>query len=136
MEQKNIGNIILGGLIGLLIGFLIWGSFGNQSSYGCKMMSGTGGGTHIMPDGTTMKNVEMTMENMMAEMNYSLSKKAGNDFDRAFLQEMIIHHQGAVDMAKMVLDRSNRQELRKLAEEIISAQNNEIDMMKNWQKSW
>jgi len=50
--------------------------------------------------------------------------------DRAFIAEMVPHHRGAVAMAKAVLERTRDGELRKLAEEIVSAQRREIATMK------
>jgi uncharacterized protein (DUF305 family) len=73
---------------------------------------------------------------MMSGMMAGLNGKTGDEFDKAFLAEMIVHHQGAVVMAKAVLKNSKRPELIKLASDIISAQTGEITMMKNWQKAW
>ena len=58
------------------------------------------------------------------------------DFDKAFIKEMIPHHQMAVVMAKMLEQASTRPEMKKLAQDIITAQTKEIEMMKEWQKSW
>jgi uncharacterized protein (DUF305 family) len=49
---------------------------------------------------------------------------------------MIIHHEGAVEMAEILLEKTKRPELIKLANDIISAQNTEIEMMQNWNKEW
>jgi uncharacterized protein (DUF305 family) len=49
---------------------------------------------------------------------------------------MTPHHQGAVVMANDVLKNSQRPELRKLANEIIAAQEREIAMMSGWRKDW
>jgi uncharacterized protein (DUF305 family) len=76
------------------------------------------------------------MDGMMMDMMSGLSGKTGDSFDQAFLSEMIVHHQGAVEMAQSVLKNSKRPELIKLANDIISAQNKEIDMMKGWQGVW
>jgi uncharacterized protein (DUF305 family) len=46
---------------------------------------------------------------------------------------MIPHHQGAVDMAKIELQYGNDPELRKLADQIVSSQQSEIALMKDWQ---
>ncbi len=91
---------------------------------------------HKMPDGSMMPNVGMGMDNMMEGMMLGIKDKKGDDFDKAFLSEMIVHHQGAVDMAKLVLVNSKKVELLKLANDIISAQNKEIEMMQGWEKAW
>lgn len=72
----------------------------------------------------------------MHDMMSGLDGKTGDDFDNAFISEMIVHHEGAVDMAEAVLENSKRPELIKLANEIISAQTKEINMMKNWRDEW
>lgn len=58
------------------------------------------------------------------------------DFDRAFVEEMIPHHQMAVMMASMLRNGTTRSEMRRLAENIISAQTDEIDQMRDWLSEW
>lgn len=77
-----------------------------------------------------------TMEHTMAGMTAGLQGKTGDEFDKAFLEEMIVHHQGAIDMAELVRATSKRPELLKLADEIITAQTREIDQMRSWQETW
>ena len=96
-------------------------------------------GNHAMPNGNMMGDNMMNgsnMEDMMDGMMMGLQGKTGDDFDKAFLSEMVMHHQGAVVMAEAVLKTSKRAELVELANNIISAQNKEIKMMKDWQKKW
>lgn len=69
-------------------------------------------------------------------MNASLEGKNGAEFDAAFLMEMTVHHQGAVDMAKQVLEKSQNDELKAFAQAIINAQEGEIEEMAQWQTSW
>ncbi|WP_066378858.1 DUF305 domain-containing protein [Anabaena sp. CA = ATCC 33047] len=61
---------------------------------------------------------------------------ADADYDLRFIDAMILHHQGAVDMAKEVQQKSNRPEMQKLAADIIKAQNQEIAQMQQWRKAW
>lgn len=91
---------------------------------------------HEMSDGTMMSNDNMDMGTTMQGMMSGLQGKTGDAFDKEFLSEMIVHHQGAVEMAKAVLATSKRPELIKLANDIIAAQTKEIDMMKGWQSMW
>lgn len=58
------------------------------------------------------------------------------DFDRAFIEEMIPHHQMGVMMAQMVLASSNRPEIKKLAKTIIDTQTAEINEMQQWYQQW
>lgn len=76
------------------------------------------------------------MEHVMHEMTASLEGKVGDEFDEAFLAEMIVHHEGAVAMARQVLSVSERAELRSLAQAIITAQEGEIAQMQAWQQAW
>ena len=75
------------------------------------------------------------MEEMMKEME-ALKTAKDAEFDRMFLDHMIHHHQGAVEMAKLIDGRSDRAELKQLGQEIIKAQTKEIAQMKDWQKAW
>ncbi|MGZ2375185.1 uncharacterized protein (DUF305 family) [Sinorhizobium medicae] len=52
--------------------------------------------------------------------------------DVDFVRGMIAHHQGAIDMARVELQHGKDETIRKLAEDIIAAQESEIKMMKEW----
>jgi uncharacterized protein (DUF305 family) len=49
---------------------------------------------------------------------------------------MIPHHDGAVIMTKEALQKSQRAEIKRLAEAIIRDQQREIKQMKDWRKAW
>ena len=68
-----------------------------------------------------------------------LSACGGNQaapFDRVFIDMMVPHHQGAVEMAKLAQQRGEHPEIKQLADAIIRGQNEEITKMKDWRKAW
>ncbi len=72
----------------------------------------------------------------MQDMTDMLQNKTSDAFDAAFIQGMIVHHQGAIDMANLALKFAKHDEIKAMAREIISAQQKEIDQMRAWQKAW
>jgi uncharacterized protein (DUF305 family) len=82
---------------------------------------------HMMP---------MTTEQISAmRMDMDLGAADGG-FDQRFLAAMIPHHEGAIVMAKDLLAKSTRPEMKKLAQDILTSQQAEIDQMKGWQTAW
>lgn len=72
----------------------------------------------------------------MAKMHKDMmSVKPTGDADIDFVRGMIPHHQGAVDMAKVVLEKGKDPEIKKMAEQVIKAQESEILFMNNWLKA-
>lgn len=59
-----------------------------------------------------------------------------NSIDQHFIEQMIPHHDGAINMAKLALTKATRPEIKALAVAIIEAQDKEISDMKIWYKSW
>jgi uncharacterized protein (DUF305 family) len=66
---------------------------------------------------------------MSADQMQQMGQAFGTAFDRMFLQMMIIHHQGAVTMAKTELSSGQSSDARQLAQRIIDAQQREIGEM-------
>jgi uncharacterized protein (DUF305 family) len=95
-----------------------------------------GNGSHMMADGEMMDDDSMGMHGAMKGMMASLNGKTGDAFDKAFLSEMIIHHQGAVQMAEAAKVNAKHPEIKAMADAIISAQTSEIRQMQDWQRSW
>ncbi len=69
-----------------------------------------------------------SMKTMMNGMNV----KPTGEPDKDFVLMMIPHHQGAIDMAKVELQYGTDLELRRLASDIVAAQEKEIAQMKAW----
>ncbi len=101
-----------------------------------KMMGMTQGSLGCPMDKSSNQGHATGMGSSMRDMVESLSNKKGDDFDRAFIEGMIIHHEGAVEMAEQAKKKAKHDEIKKLADEIITAQTREIRMMKDWKNSW
>lgn len=99
---------ILAGVLILVIGGVIGYQMGGDSGFGVRR------GSHMMADGSMM----------------------GQNIDQHFIVQMIPHHEGAIEMAKIALAKSKRPEILSLANGIIEAQESEIDAMRSWYESW
>lgn len=94
---------------------------------------------YVIGSGGTINSPATDSANMhgaMGAMTSGLTGKTGDELDKAFLDEMIVHHEGAVEMAQTLLAGTKRPELTKLGNDIITAQTKEIQMMKDWRKAW
>src|SRR5215207_876513 len=70
------------------------------------------------------------------EQSTAPAEAAPNDADVTFTQNMIPHHQQAIEMAKLVDSRTDRPELHKLADSIVSSQREEITQLQGWLRRW
>ena len=85
------------------------------------------------PKPTSMGNMDKKwdMNNMAMDLG-----PADANFDLRFIDGMIPHHQGAITMAKEAQQKSQRPEIKKLADEIVMAQTKEIAELQTWRKQW
>lgn len=74
----------------------------------------------------------MAYKEANARMHAGMDIPFTGNADIDFIRGMIAHHQGAIDMAKVVLDHGTDPEVKKLAEDIIAAQEGEIAWMQDW----
>ena len=131
-------NIVASGVIcGAICVVFMW-TYMHFAMNGYNMSSGAMGMNMSkgMESDMKMSDESMSMDAMMMHMNDNLKGKTGDELDKAFLADMIVHHQGAVDMAKLLEAGTQRPELKKFAQDIITAQSGEIQQMKAWQKMW
>lgn len=87
---------------------------------------------------TTQQQIASTDHSSMTmkEMNKELEVLSGDAFDKTFIEMMTAHHEGAIDMAKLIPSRAKHAEIKKLGEEIIAAQTKEISDMRQWMMDW
>ncbi|HEY1037299.1 MAG TPA: DUF305 domain-containing protein [Candidatus Paceibacterota bacterium] len=144
MNQKH--KMLIVGLAMLAVGFgtgFAVAASGSGTHAGKEEGGSYRTGGHSMPDGTMhgaahgdMQVKNASMQAMMHDMNAGLEGKQGEEFDKAFIREMIVHHEGAIQMSEAALRNAGRQEIRDLSSAIIEAQKKEIDQMKKWEAAW
>ena len=128
-------------VIGVLAGIIVTMAIGtfvlNKNEYKSSKMHSMMGGSSMMNTSDSVNSKDMGgMHGSMQGMMQGLENKTGDEFDKAFISEMILHHQGAIDMANAALKNAKHQEIKDLANAIISAQTKEINQMKEWQQAW
>ena len=124
MKAKTILTVAVAGagVIGLV-------AVAQMNTIGQEMMQGMNHPAMAAEDDSaSAKAYQQAMDVMM---KYMMMPYAG-DADEVFARGMIPHHQGAIDMAKVVLQYGKDLEIRKTAEDVIKAQESEIAFLKDW----
>ncbi|MDQ2941447.1 MAG: DUF305 domain-containing protein [Chloroflexota bacterium] len=101
-----------------------FGSSNTPSMAEMPMLPGMSPAGHSMSGGTM---------DMTAEVD---GLRDADPFDRLFIDAMIQHHEQAVEAAEIVLARTDRQEIRGLAQNIVAAQTSEIEQLRKWRAAW
>lgn len=109
-------------------------AFGLLALAACSPTSETGteAGQAAAPDRSAMNAAQRAYAEANDRMHSAMASNIPDDADVAFVQGMIPHHQGAIDMARIVLEHGSDPENRALAQAIIAAQEAEIAQMRAW----
>jgi uncharacterized protein (DUF305 family) len=88
--------------------------------------------------GTSNVPMEMSQEQMRGMGMMMDPQQLANQipFDEAFIDAMIPHHQSAIERAQRALENSDNSKIKELAQNIISAQQREIEQMTQWRQQW
>jgi uncharacterized protein (DUF305 family) len=94
-------------------------------------------GSEIIPDPGAHEELGLSAKEAgMEHMDAAAALERARPFDRAFIDEMVGHHQGAIRMARAALSRTRDSEIKNLADAIVAAQTNEIVQMNDWRRAW
>ena len=89
----------------------------------------------VAPSQRYMAMMRADMKPMMDTSLMGMMPGRGSSPDRAFLEGMIPHHQDAVDMSKLCLQKAARAELKRFCQGVIAVQSREIEQYRQWLKS-
>ncbi|MBY0524732.1 MAG: DUF305 domain-containing protein [Gemmataceae bacterium] len=83
--------------------------------------------------------LNMELPGMAAMKNMRMDKlkaASGEPFDLLFIDEMLPHHQGAIDLSRQALTKADHAELKKFAQKVIDAQEKEKEHLKHLKSQW
>jgi uncharacterized protein (DUF305 family) len=87
--------------------------------------------------GSAESTIEMNEQDMQAMgMSDPRELAQADPFDRAFIDEMIPHHESAIAMAEVAHRETDNPQIREIADDIVTAQEREIKQMKQWREEW
>lgn len=72
----------------------------------------------------------------MDHADHDMAATSDQPYDLLFLDSMIVHHQGAIDMAQEALAKAEHAELKSFAQNVIMQQDGEITQMRVWRAKW
>lgn len=91
-------------------------------------------------DDTAMSGMDHSAMSMKDESESAMFKEynalKGEAFDKAYVSNMIVHHESALNMAEQAQSKTERQEIRDLTMSIMNSQSAEIVKMRQWQTDW
>ncbi len=115
--MNNQNNKIIYGIGGIVIGILLVSVFTPMFRYGGYGMMNWG-------------------NNSATGQRVNGNTQVASTIDKHFIEQMIPHHDGAIAMANLALEKAKQPEIKALAQAIVSAQESENQQMKSWYKDW
>ncbi len=145
-KSRSKARLLAGGLAVAAL-LAVGGGAVYAQSQGSSMMGGNDAGSEADGNGMGgMMNGGMMggqggMGSMMGEQGMSDGQMMGSfdeeqPFDLQFIDQMIMHHQGAIMSSEHMISDSERPELRQLAEDIQQSQSEQIEQMQEWREEW
>lgn len=111
-QQKKLYTTLVVAVVVIIIGFFTWYLVSARDT--------------AMPNSMTNNSMDPAR----------FATLTGDEFDKAYLADMLAHHEGAVNMAEMIGPGTERQELRDFGQQIIEVQSQEMIKMRTWQTDW
>lgn len=137
MKTKNRTRYLIAGLAAAFLLATGAGAVYAAGQMGSTMGSDNAGSDSMMGDGMdSMMNDGNGMGSMMGGSGGMGSFEEDEPFDLQFIDQMIVHHRGAVMSSEMMIADSERPELRRLAEDIQRSQSEQIEQMKDMREQW
>ena len=126
-----------------ILALAVWGAACTQTANNGNATANHGGMNH---NSMAHGNSTMNHNGMPMNGNHNMSGTTGEmksdpnavsqPYDLQFIDTMTHHHEGAIEMAQMVLGKTQNDELKKFAQKIIDDQKQEISQMKEWRDKW
>ncbi len=116
--------------------FIIWGFMIAFIGLGLGFTIGRSADPFKIGQVDTPKN-ETSMKNPPDEQkNDQENRNTAGDYDLNFINAMIAHHETAIAMATEAKEKSQKDEIKKMSDDIIKAQSREIEHLKLWKEDW